>query len=182
MVDVPNVPQNVQNFIEKSAQIIGDFEADLFKSHLEQNFFNLDNSPIEQLLYVSISAIAHVWNQFFVSKIAVHPQKYIGEYRVDFLITYSKEINGKEKVLNGIIVECDSQKFHERSEQERRYEKKRDRFFLNEGYKVFHYTGKEIIHGPFVVAHDAIKGLAGSDWEAYELVKIDAETISANTV
>jgi len=42
------------------------------------------------------------------------------------------------------VVECDSQQFHERTEEERRYEKARDRFLQKKGYKIFHYTGADI--------------------------------------
>jgi Uncharacterized protein conserved in bacteria len=56
-----------------------------------------------------------------------------------------------------VIVECDSQQFHERTEEERRYEKQRDRFLTVEGYKVFHFTGAEIVRNPWSVAAEILE-------------------------
>ena len=36
------------------------------------------------------------------------------------------------------------------------YEKERDRFIQKEGFKIFHYTGSEIVKNPFMVASEAL--------------------------
>lgn len=59
----------------------------------------------------------------------------------------------KKKV---VIIECDSQQFHERTEPERRYEKARDRFLQVEGYKIFHYTGASIKNNSLDIAKEII--------------------------
>jgi very-short-patch-repair endonuclease len=89
------------------------------------------------------------------------PQCPIDHYRVDFLIQYGRydATIPDEYYLKRIIVECDSQMFHERSEKERRYEKKRDRYFVKKGYCVYHFTGKEILENPFLVADEIINGV-----------------------
>jgi very-short-patch-repair endonuclease len=88
------------------------------------------------------------------------PQCPIDQYRVDFLIQYGRyDATIPEYYQKSIIVECDSQMFHERSENERRYEKKRDRYFAKKGYCVYHFTGKEILENPFLVADEIINGV-----------------------
>jgi very-short-patch-repair endonuclease len=111
------------------------------------------------------------------NRIEIEPQKEIGNYRVDFLISHLKVEGNDKKTINSIVVECDSQTFHERTEGDRRYEKKRDRKLLQQDLKIFHYTGKEIIESPFKVAHDIIENLTGSEWEGYEIIKIDADSL-----
>ena len=181
--DIPDVPENVNKFVEVIAKKIGDFQADLFKSHCEEYFIcHLDNSPIEQLLFIALSAIAYVWNSFFRDKIEIEPQKEIGKYRVDFVISHFRVRENDETKINSIVVECDSQQFHERTEEERRHEKKRDRYFIQQDLKIFHYTGKEIIESPFKVAHDIIKNLTGSEWEGYEIIKMDADSLRGDSV
>jgi len=181
--DIPDVPENIKKFVEAISKKIGNFEADLFESHCDEYFTcYLDNSPVEQLLFTALSAVAHVWNTFFQDKIEIEPQKEIGKYRVDFVISHFKVGENDKTTINNIVVECDSQQFHERTEEERRYEKKRDRYLLQQGLNIFHYTGKEIIESPFKVAHDIIKNLTGSEWEKYEIIKIDADSLRGDSV
>lgn len=69
--------------------------------------------------------------------------------------------------IKSLIVECDSQEFHERTEKERRYEKARDRHLLSMGYKVFHYTGSEICKDPIGVAIEILVYLTEDDKEYF---------------
>lgn len=64
-----------------------------------------------------------------------------------------------------VIIECDSQMFHDRTERERRYEKMRDRYLIQQGYKTFHYTGKEITDSPFKVAAEILAYVTKSSVE-----------------
>lgn len=98
----------------------------------------------------------------FFTGIDINIQYKIKNYRVDFYLSYSPEwfINGHcPDEMVSLIVECDSQEFHERTEAERRYEKKRDRDLGRLGYVVFHYTGKEILQDSIKVATDIIAHL-----------------------
>uniref|UniRef100_A0A6H2A0H4 DUF559 domain-containing protein n=1 Tax=viral metagenome TaxID=1070528 RepID=A0A6H2A0H4_9ZZZZ len=136
----------VRKFTDKCGEEIGKFEAmnfdiDTFRFFDENNI----TSPIEQMMYVSLLAVSKL-NYY---PLQIQPQFVIGEYRVDFLV-------GCGKKDNFIIVECDSQAFHERSVDERSYEKKRDRFLQKEGYKVFRFTGKEIMKNPLEIAREIV--------------------------
>jgi len=139
-------------------------------------YFLLDHeidSPIEQLFYIAFTTVQKLnfiddldpiptTKGVFQSGMNLQPQVEMGKYRVDFLIQYSKSHivkTGEEQNTNmvrEVIVECDSQQWHERSEKERRYEKARDRFLTTRGYKTFHFTGKEIVDEPFRVAAEVI--------------------------
>lgn len=89
--------------------------------------------------------------EWHVAGLSIIPQADIGKYRADFRISHERKFKNRWEHRQ-VIVECDSQQFHERTEEERRYEKQRDRFLTTEGYKVFHYTGTEIVKEPWSVA------------------------------
>jgi len=141
--------QNVRDFIDQTGCEIGKFAA--FEYDIDMFFTFRNNnisSPIEQILYCALIAISRF--NYMRDSITILPQFSIGEYRVDFLVSY---IGGEERQT---IIECDSQQFHDRAEPERRYEKKRDRFLQSKGYKVFRFTGSEITKNPMEIAAEII--------------------------
>lgn len=71
----------------------------------------------------------------------------IDKYRVDFVCSLNSFFSGKN-YFSSVIVECDSQKWHETTENQRRYEKERDRFLQTNGSNVLRFTGKEIMEDP----------------------------------
>jgi very-short-patch-repair endonuclease len=75
------------------------------------------------------------------------PQHQIGDYRVDFMIEYS---NGNLK----IVVECDGHDFHERTKEQAKNDRSRDRNLQAQGYLVLRYTGSEIWRDPWGCAVD----------------------------
>ena len=91
-----------------------------------------------------------------VAGLSIMPQAAIGKYRADFHISHERKFKNRWEHRQ-VIVECDSQQFHERTEEERRYEKQRDRFLTTEGYKVFHFTGTEIVKNPWLVAAEILE-------------------------
>lgn len=88
----------------------------------------------------------------------VIPQWPIGKYRADFAIRgpYSDKI---------VCVELDGHGFHDRDERQRRYEKRRDRFFVARGHAVLHFTGAEVVEDPCGAVVEAL-GLLGFDFES----------------
>lgn len=92
--------------------------------------------------------------------VSITPQSRIGEYRVDFLVESTIElpepIDGKSskewpihKYTSRLIVECDGHDFHEKTKEQAKRDKSRDRGLLKCGYPVFHYTGSEIWNDVF---------------------------------
>lgn len=77
----------------------------------------------------------------------VRPQAVIGNYRIDFLI--SDEASGVTAV-----VECDGHDFHERTKEQARHDRQRDRELQGKGYLVLRYTGSEIWRDPWGCVED----------------------------
>jgi len=178
------VANNVLKFLDECSEEIGKHESIGFHQEIWNDFIELNiESPIEQLLYCALKAIQKfnlmeddepvqdkdgIW---YVRGLYIGPQYRIDNYRVDFKISWGS-IHGYTRdqgiqlprmMVKEIIIECDSQEFHERIENERRYEKIRDRHLLKKGYKVMHFTGKEITDHALKVAAEIIAYLTDSD-------------------
>ena len=162
------IEQNVLDFMNKCSEEIGNQENDWSNISMWQRCTNVIESPIEQLLFCALYTIAKIngWNYaepfYFGDKtlmqgISIIPQAEIGTYRVDFIVSYyTLTHSDNEQHKKEVIVECDSQQFHDRTEKERRYEKQRDRFLQTQGYKVFRFTGSEIVKNTLEVAQEII--------------------------
>jgi very-short-patch-repair endonuclease len=164
------ISPNVLSFIEHCSVIVSGYEHDSFSQKLFGDCFDVvTDSPIEQILYCAIKTVLRVNfihdtptqlpignGNYIIRGVEIIPQKKIDNYRCDFEITGFPE-------KTSVIVECDSQIYHERNEKERRYEKARDRFFVMNGYKVFHYTGSEIVKNAYKIAIEIISYVTGLD-------------------
>lgn len=171
--------KDVVAFSDKCDGIVGDYEADSF-SVSNWMFLNEQKiqSPIEQIFYLSFKTLLkvnsitiaepiNVDGKNYIFGCGITPQCVIGKYRVDFMAHFSAyPIRNKDgertQECRNVIVECDSQQFHERNESERRYEKERDRFLQKDGFKILHYTGSEIVKKPFTTAADVLSYLVSS--------------------
>ncbi len=179
--------KNVEKFVNGCAKKVGDSQAYGLTSEMEM----IENegygmwgegikSPIEQFFLAAILynikvneiplADPNAIGMFdVVFGIDIAPQFKIGRYRIDFKVTMVKSIfsNTQKRELvddsKSVLVECDSQKWHERTEKERRYEKARDRYFAKHNLKIFHYTGTEIIKNPHKIAAEILKEVLGYD-------------------
>lgn len=164
---------NVNQFITRCSQIVGNSSSDLFA--LNQEFFFRDNdinSPIEQMFRIAFHTLLETnsiletyleispENKIYQAGILLQSQFKVGDYRVDFIAVNQKSTIEKTKM---VIIECDSQQFHDRSEPERRYEKQRDRYLQTLGYTVFRFTGSELCKEPFRCAAEVIGFLTGND-------------------
>lgn len=179
--------KNVEKFVNECAKKLGDSQAYGLISELEM--FEKEGygmwgegikSPIEQVLFsallyaIKINGIqmadpVSIGNFDIVSGISIAPQFKIGEYRVDFKVEKVELVFDSIKrctvadTSKLILVECDSQQWHERTEKERSYEKARDRYFARHNLKIFHYTGKDIIENPNKIASEILKEVIGYD-------------------
>lgn len=178
--------QNVLDFMNKCSEEIGRKEDDRFNVDIWCFFEDHENeikSPIEQILYCALQMVRQfndiekgdpidIDGKIGVIGLSVFPQSEVGKYRADFSVSFGQyNYKTKKFTYKTILIECDSQEFHERSESERRYEKERDRFFIKEGHEVFHYTGKEIYHNALNIAVEIISYVTGIKQEdlAYKL-------------
>ncbi len=153
-----DIPQNVEKFISH----VGDLEKIRFEEELTLyiNVFSQMDSPIEQLFYVALHFQIRAQELPETEiQIEIINQCEIENFRVDFLIS------GFNK---NVIVELDGHNFHEMAEKERRYEKSRDRYFQKKGYKVFHYTGKEITDNPFNAVNEVLAFITDNNFTEYD--------------
>ncbi len=171
------VPPNVMQLLNRCATEVGKREADSFSQSVFSDIRDQGiESPIEQLLFIALRTVQdlndiehddpeQIDGEWVVIGFGIFPQYQIEKYRVDFMIHFGRKLhNRKEKYESkSLIVECDSQEFHERTESERRYEKERDRFLASKGWKVFHYTGKQIVEAPLKIAKEIIVEVTGQD-------------------
>jgi very-short-patch-repair endonuclease len=152
-------------------------------------------SPIEKAMLFALSVAAHdlatnvrykangqLFGDFeeMPDVLTIEPQAQLGEYRVDFLLTYQEslpdfdhkvklndgtEIPGIKDVTVHLIVECDGHDFHDRSKKQASRDRERDRELKKLGYEVFRYTGSDIWKNPLACATEAVEVLTKSAWK-----------------
>lgn len=94
----------------------------------------------------------------------IEPQFSVGRYRADFrLVQRNRWGAGEDKVAQAeLLIECDGHDFHERSKEQARRDKRRDRELQSDGFKVLHFTGSEIWADPLACAQEALRQI-GTD-------------------
>jgi very-short-patch-repair endonuclease len=128
-------------------------------------------SPIERLLMAALYAQAQIELTnvvFFLGDFpdippiegsaCVYSQARIGKYRADIAIWDST--GNSPRVM---IVECDGHDYHERTKEQARKDKARDRYFQSLGHKVLRFTGSEIWECPETCAEEVFAQLACED-------------------
>lgn len=95
----------------------------------------------------------------------VQPQKVIGEFRVDFLITQEITPKPNEKPpANGdlarletrLVVECDGHNYHEKTKEQASRDKARDRTLQTCGFRVFRFSGSDIWQDPMKCSDECL--------------------------
>lgn len=163
--------EKVQRLITEGAQM----EAVRF----EEEFYSLAahcESPIEELLLAALfhEHRVHEFVLVFMGNyepserhvrdetVYVYQQASVGPYRVDFLF-HDASVPVEIADPRWMVVECDGHDFHERTKEQARRDKQRDRFFQSKGYKVLRYTGSEIWADPEKCAEEILGELARDD-------------------
>ncbi len=174
---------NVTEFLDVAAKWHGRLEAESFSQEMFCDCLELDgvkDSPIEQLFWIALRVVA-LANVYRVaddwdcdpetgvpdggrpaSVILCSHQFHVGHYRADFGVALWKP-RKKPDELTWWLVELDGHEFHDKDERQRRYEKRRDRHFTTQGYKVLHFTGAEVVRDPFKVAQEVLIAVTGDD-------------------
>lgn len=103
----------------------------------------------------------------------VTPQMEIGQHRVDFALelTFTHPLhemadlfgtdNPKylpEQVSDKLVIECDGHEFHDKTRDQAKRDKSRDRNLLQLGYPVMRFTGSEIHANPLLYAEQVVHG------------------------
>ena len=107
---------------------------------------NTDESPIETLLKAGVSVYSHILRlEGDESSRSIEPQCVIGPYRVDFIFRgFGAEL----------VVEVDGHDFHEKTKEQVRRDKARDRYLAAEGWTVLRFAGSEVWANPFACAEE----------------------------
>jgi len=106
-------------------------------------------SPIEQLMYIELCEIERTLffrfykNESQYCQFCLNSQYPIEinrkQYKADFLMDC--DIEGQRLK---VVIECDGHDYHERTKEQARRDRKRDRDMLQTGYYVLRFTGSEI--------------------------------------
>lgn len=138
-------------------------------------------SPIEELVYWALCATqlggyarasdnrewgAPSWFRIAggLEDITFFPQSTVeaggAKYRLDFLAQSSTtgptSNGGTQEISVRFAIECDGHDFHERTKEQARRDRKRDRDLQAAGYRVLRFTGSEIHRDPSAVAQEIV--------------------------
>ena len=147
--------------------------------------FKMCESPIEQYFLAAMIYIVKdrymnvvvVGESVYLEKASfscfyIYPQKQIGDFRVDFLLSmyeiqstpqdnpYHKETVKIREDLK-LVVECDGHDFHEKTKKQASRDKERDRTLQTCGFPVFRYSGSDIYKNAIKCAIECMDYLMG---------------------
>ena len=92
----------------------------------------------------------------------------IGKYRVDILLTYAMTVNSVTKWKKA-VVECDGHDFHDRTKEQAKKDRARDRWLQSKGYQVYRFTGSEIWQDCFECAREIVGMVYNQEKEEYSI-------------
>ena len=69
------------------------------------------------------------------------------------------EVRKVEEGLRPLVVELDGHAFHDKDKRQRSYEKARDRYLVQQGLRVLHFTGSDVVADPHKVAYEVLEML-----------------------
>jgi hypothetical protein len=110
------------------------------------------------------------------SVLIIRPQAVIGKQRVDFALTLTftnplramAKMCGEqepqylsERVNVMLAIECDGHQFHEKTPEQAKCDKNRDRNLITSGYPVMRFTGSEIYADPLRCSEQVVREFFG---------------------
>lgn len=120
-------------------------------------------SPIERQLFTNLvytqfmeqnSHAAYDFHVFPQKKLIIQFSDKEASYRIDFWVTFWEKKNPENTI--DILVECDGHEFHEKTKEQAKRDKMKDRHLQRAGYKILRYTGSEIYKNSFKCADEII--------------------------
>lgn len=137
-------------------------------------------SPIEQLIYIHLIDLEEEVYKSVIHMDESNYSKLIPQYEIsakdnNYRLDFHLECFANDRV-HRFAIECDGHEFHEKTKEQARRDKKRDRDLAREGYVVMRFTGSEIWHDPVkcvLEVRDIVNKTTGIDeyWES--IVKRD---------
>lgn len=109
---------------------------------VREDYYNskeINFTPIERIMYAILTRVCDRFYESYDKSIEIgfRVQPKIGKYTVDFLATASFS-----DIM--VVIECDGHDFHEKTKEQAKHDKERDRWLTSQGYKILRYTGSEI--------------------------------------
>jgi len=92
--------------------------------------------------------------------IELEPQAQIATHRVDFLLTMRLRTGPEADRRARLVVECDGHDWHERTPEQARRDRARDRALQARDLAVYRYTGSDVWRDVFAAAQEAVTELA----------------------
>lgn len=90
-------------------------------------------------------------------------QHTLGRYRLDFLLT----AHVGAAVKSYVAVEVDGHDFHERTKEQAKHDRQKDRAIQAAGMKILRFTGSEVYADPLKCAKEAVDAAFGADVSAW---------------
>jgi very-short-patch-repair endonuclease len=136
-------------------------------------------SPLERVMLhalLSVGTIMCDWGIAFAScaegaheepavtalqQLTVCCQHIVKPYRADFLLTFHTWSRAGRLVRPSVVVEVDGHNFHERTKEQARHDRSRDRAMQESGLLVFRFTGSEVFADPIACAAQAVRASMG---------------------
>jgi very-short-patch-repair endonuclease len=149
--------------------------------HCESVFGQRGDSPIEWAMSVAFQYAECLgmggnelkqpkddWSVYFndanFQGTVIIPQAKVKNYRADFMI-----VTGGNGVNVAVAIECDGHDFHERTKEQARHDRSRDRFFVEQGIIVLRFTGAEIYANANDCAEQALTAARSIWFDRYSL-------------
>lgn len=98
----------------------------------------------------------------FPCSLKITPQWKLKKYRADFLLEFNTPnfgVDTSQNITRRVIVECDGHDFHEKTKDQAKRDKAKDRAITGSGIPVLRYTGSEIYSDPFKAAEETLEFL-----------------------
>jgi hypothetical protein len=117
-------------------------------------------SPIEQIMSAALGEVSYHWK---LVKMGIEFEEMDTQYEIvhdkklyygDLHILALSPSSGKGV---RVIVECDGHAFHEKTKEQAKNDKQRERAFMLEGYHIIRFTGSEIYNNPRKCAYEVVK-------------------------
>lgn len=140
---------------------------EIFIEQTADKLRHLCESPIEVGLLKGFIAVHLLDRRFVIDAMLAPPppqgshearvliQHQVAGYRLDFAVKLTSGHADKAKVV-WIAVECDGHQFHERTKDQARHDKSRDRELAKLGFRILRFTGSEIYRSSFACAADVL--------------------------
>ena len=132
----------------------------------------LATTPIEALFAAAIRiACSGVGPSFFSivagpssikgnDDLCIQWQHKVLDWKVDFYFT----VRSEHGPISTLVVECDGHDFHERTKEQAKRDRDRDRRLQDAGHRVYRFTGSEIYRNAFGCAKQVLKWAEDAAW------------------